>query len=205
MLKVGLTGGLACGKSTVGEMLQARGAHVLQADRLAQELMKPGTPVYDAVVRHFGREILKEDGTIHRVKLAGIVFPNRIEELNKLVHPAVIERQEEWMNEIGAREPHAVTIVEAALIVEAGVGRQFQKLIMVTCSQEQKIERFAKRLGVPVADARAEVERRMAAQVADEVKMKNADFVIDNSGPMETLEPQVDKLWDELKRLAAGS
>ncbi len=205
MLKVGLTGGLACGKSTVGEMLQARGAHVLQADRLAQELMKPGTPVYDAVVRHFGPEIVKADGTIHRVKLAAIVFPKRIEELNQLVHPAVIQRQEEWMNEIGRREPHAVTIVEAALIVEAGAGRQFQKLIMVTCSHEQKIERFAKRLGVQVADARAEVERRMAAQVADEVKVKNADFVIDNSGPVETLESQVDKLWAELKRLAAGS
>ncbi len=205
MLKVGLTGGMACGKSTVGEMLQARGAYVLQADRLAQELMKPGLPVYEAVVRHFGREILKEDGTIHRAKLAGIVFPNRIEELNQLVHPAVIQRQEDWMNEIGAREPHAVTIVEAALIVEAGAGRQFQKLIMVTCSQEQKIERFAKRLGVPVTAARAEVERRMAAQVADEVKVKNADFVIDNSGPLERLEPQVDKLWAELKRLAAGS
>ena len=205
MLKAGLTGGLACGKSTVGEMLQARGAHVIQADRLAQELMKPGTPVYDAVVKHFGPEIVKPDGTIHRVKLAGIVFPNRIEELNQLVHPAVIQRQEEWMNEIGAREPHAVAIVEAALIVEAGVGRQFQKLIVVTCSAEQKIERFAKRLGVPVADARAEVERRMATQVSDEVKVKNADFVIDNSGPLERLEPQVEKLWAELKRLAAGS
>lgn len=205
MLKVGLTGGMASGKSTVGEMLQARGAHVLQADRLAQELMKPGLPVYDAVVRHFGREIVKPDGTIHRAKLAGIVFPDRIKELNQIVHPAVIQRQEEWMNEIGAREPHAVTIVEAALIVEAGTGRQFQKLIVVTCSLEQKIERFAKRLGVSVADARAEVERRMAAQVSDEVKVKNADFVIDNSGPMEALAPQVERVWSELKRLAAGS
>lgn len=205
MLKVGLTGGMACGKSTVGEMLQARGAHLLQTDKLAQELMKPGLPVYDAVVKHFGPEIVKADGTIHRVKLAGIVFPNRIEELNKIVHPAVIQRQEEWMNEIGAREPHAVTIVEAALIVEAGAGHQFQKLIMVTCTAEQKVERFAKRLGVSVDIARAEVEKRMAAQASDEVKVKNADWVIDNSGTVEQLAPQVDKLWSELKRLAAGS
>jgi len=202
VLKVGLTGGLACGKSTVGEMLQARGAHVLQADRLAQELMKPGLPVYDAVVKHFGPEIVKADGTIHRAKLAGIVFPDRIEELNQIVHPAVIRRQEEWMNEIGAREPHAVTIVEAALIVEAGAGRQFQKLVMVTCTTDQKIERFAKRLGMSPADARAEVERRMAAQLADDLKVKNADFVIDNSGPPEALPAQVDKVWAELKRLA---
>ena len=204
MLRVGLTGGLASGKSSVGEMLQARGAHVLQADRLAQELMKPGLPVYDAVVKHFGPEIVKPDGTIHRVKLAGIVFPGRIEELNRIVHPAVIRRQGEWMDEIGAREPHAVAIVEAALIVEAGAGRQFQKLIVVTCSLEQKVERFAKRLGVSLEDARAEVERRMAAQVADEVKVKNADFVIDNSGSAEQLEPQVEKVWAELKRLASS-
>jgi dephospho-CoA kinase len=205
VLKAGLTGGLASGKSTVGEMLKARGAHVLQADRLAQEFMQPGLPVYDAVVKHFGREILKADGSIHRAKLAGIVFPDRIEELNRMVHPAVIRRQEEWMDEIGATDPHAVAIVEAALIVEAGAGRQFQKLIVVTCSMEQKIERFAKRLGMSAAEARAEVERRMAAQVPDEVKVKKADFVIDNSGPIERLEPQVDKLWSELKRLAADS
>ena len=204
MLKVGLTGGLACGKSTVGEMLQARDAHVLQADRLAQDLMKPGLPVYDAVVQHFGPEIVKPDGTIHRAKLAGIVFPDRIEELNKIVHPAVIQRQEEWMNEIGRREPHAVTIVEAALIVEAGAGRQFQKLIVVTCSMEQKVARFAKRLGVSDANARAEVERRMAAQAPDELKVRNADFVIDNSGSIEQLGPQVDAVWAELKRLAGA-
>ncbi len=202
MLKVGLTGGLACGKSTVGEMLQARGAHVLQADKLAQELMKPGLPVYDAVVKHFGPEIVKPDGTIHRVKLAGIVFPNRIEELNKIVHPAVLQRQEEWMNEIGAREPHAVTVVEAALIVEAGAGHQFQKLIVVTCSKEQKIERFAKRLGMEASAARAEVEKRMAAQIADEQKVKSADYIIDNSGSSEELEEQVEKVWQELKKLA---
>ena len=204
MLRAGLTGGLACGKSTVGEMLQARGAHVLQADRLAQELMQPGLPVYEEVVRHFGREILKADGAIHRAKLAGIVFPDRIEELNRIVHPAVIRRQEEWMNEIGRRDAHAVTIVEAALIVEAGAGRQFQKLIVVTCSQEQKVERFAQRLGVSTAEARQEVERRMAAQAPDEVKIRKADFVIDNSGSIEQLTPQVDRVWAELKRLAAG-
>lgn len=205
MLKVGLTGGLASGKSTVGEMLQARGAHVLQADRLAQELMQPGLPVYDEVVRHFGREIVQDDGAIHRARLAAIVFPGRIEELNRIVHPAVLQRQEEWMNRIGAREPHAVVIVEAALILEAGAGRQFQKLIVVTCSLQQKVERFAKRLGMSADQARKEVERRMAAQVPDEVKVKKADFVIDNSGPIEQLEPQVERVWSELKRLAAGS
>ncbi len=204
MLRVGLTGGLACGKSTVAKMFAARGAHLLNADDLARELMRPGQPVYYEVVRHFGPEIVDVDGSIDRAKLASIVFPQRIEELNRLVHPAVLERQQRWMDEIGAREPNAVVMVEAALIVEAGAGRQFQKLVVVTCSQEQKIERFAARLGTSQDAARAEVERRMAAQVPDEIKVKNASFVIDNSGPVEGLEAQVDKVWAELKKLAAA-
>ncbi len=203
MLKVGLTGGLASGKSTVAQMLRARGAHVLEADRLAQELMRPGQPVYYEVVRHFGKEIVEVDGSIDRARLADIVFPGRIEELNRIVHPAVIQRQEAWMEEIGRREPAAVTIVEAALIMEAGVGKRFQKLIAVTCSMEQKVARLARRLNIGLEEARAEVERRMAAQAPDEAKAKNADFVIDNSGSMERLGPQVDAVWAELKRLAA--
>ncbi len=202
MLKVGLTGGLASGKSTVAELLQARGAHVLLADRVAQELMRPGQPVYYEVVRHFGEEIVEADGSIDRARLAGIVFPKRIEELNRIVHPAVIEKQEAWMEEIGRREPAAVAIVEAALIMEAGVGKRFQKLIAVTCSMEQKVTRFAQRLGIGLEAARAEVERRMAAQAPDELKARNADFVIDNSGSIAQLEPQVDAVWAELKRLA---
>jgi dephospho-CoA kinase len=118
------------------------------------------------------------------------------------VHPAVIRAQEEWMEEQGRRDPHAVAIVEAALIVEAGVGKRFDKLVVVTCSMEQKVARFAARLHMDPASARAEVERRMKAQAPDEVKVKSADFVIDNSGSREQLVPQVDKLWRELKRLA---
>ena len=108
------------------------------------------------------------------------------------------------MEEIGRHGPTAVTIVEAALIMEAGVGKRFQKLIAVRCSMEQKVARFAKRLGIGLEEARAEVERRMAAQAPDELKVRNADFVIDNSGSIERLGPQVDAVWAELKRLAAA-
>ncbi len=203
MLKVGLTGGLACGKSTVAKMFSDRGAHVLQADRVAHDLMKPGQAVYYEVVRHFGAEIVDVDGSIDRAKLASIVFPARIAELNQIVHPPVVRQQQEWMEEIGRRDQHAVAIVEAALIVEAGVGRTFEKLVVVTCSDEQKTARLAARLGISLEDARAEVQRRMAAQAPDEVKVRNADFVIDNSGSIDRLAPQVDAVWGELKRLAS--
>lgn len=119
MLRVGLTGGIACGKSTVGEMLVRRGVHLLQADLLAHQLYAPGAAVYDEVVGHFGREILNEDGTINRATLATIAFPARIGELNAIVHPAVIKAQNQWMAEVARENPLGIAVVEAALIIEA--------------------------------------------------------------------------------------
>ena len=128
MLKVGLTGGIAAGKSVVGEMFVALGAYLVQADAIAHQLMQPGEAVYYEVVARFGREILAFDGTVDRARLAEAAFgsgaesrPSRIEELNRIVHPAVIRRQEEWMEEVGRRDPQAIAIVEAALMLEAGV------------------------------------------------------------------------------------
>src|ERR1700757_699773 len=125
MLKVGLTGGIAAGKSVVGEMFVALGAHLVQADRIAHSLMQPGEAVYNEVVRHFGREILNPDLSINRAKLAEAAFgsaeagnrASRIEELNRIVHPVVIRSQDAWMLEIGRQDPRAVAIVEAALIL----------------------------------------------------------------------------------------
>ena len=148
MLKVGLTGGIAAGKSVVGEMFVSLGACLVQADRIAHSLMQPGEPVYNDVVRHFGREILNRDGSINRAKLAEIAFgdPNqpadkrisRIEELNRIVHPAVIRSQDEWMVAMGMQNRHSVAIVEAALILEAGLSTRFDKLVVVTCAAEQR-------------------------------------------------------------------
>jgi dephospho-CoA kinase len=121
MLKVGLTGGIAAGKSVVGEMFVALGAHLVQADRIAHSLMQPGETVYNEVVRHFGREILNPDGSVNRAKLAEVAFgkatapegkrTSRIEELNRIVHPVVIRSQDAWMQEMGRQDPHAVAIV----------------------------------------------------------------------------------------------
>ena len=210
MLKVGLTGGIASGKSTVGEMFGALGAHVVQADYIAHRLMQPGEAVYAEVVQHFGPGILDPDGTVNRSRLAEAAFgaPGRVEELNRIVHPAVIKRQEEWMEEAGRRDPQAIAMVEAALILEAGAQRGFDRLIVVTCRPEQRVQRWAARIKIGEEAARREVARRMAAQLPDEEKIKAADFVIDNSGSFDATRKQVEAVHEKLHDLAvqaAGS
>jgi len=209
MLKVGLTGGIASGKSAVGEMFVALGAHLVQADRIAHQLMQPGQLVYNEVVRHFGREILNQDGSVNRTKLAEAAFgtgpkpaegkPSRIEELNRIVHPAVIRSQEGWMEEMGRQDPHAVAIVEAALILEAHTADRFDRLIVVTCSDEQKIARFAARQKIDLEAARKEVTRRMSAQLPDEEKIKAANYVIDNSDSLDRTREQAIQVWQKLR------
>jgi dephospho-CoA kinase len=203
VLRVGLTGGIACGKSTVAKMFADLGAHIVDADAIVHDLYHPGEQVYQELVRHFGQEIVKPDGELDRAKLAAAAFEGgRVEELNKIVHPAVIQRQEQWMREIGDREPYAVIIVEAALILEAGVHDRFDKIIVVICKPAQKIARLAGRMGMNEAEARADVERRTKAQLPDEEKMRRADFVIDNSGPVDITRHQVERIFSELKVLA---
>jgi len=200
MLRVGLTGGVACGKSTVGAMLAEHGAHYLKADALAHQLYAPGEPTYHAVVEHFGRDILNPDGTINRARLANIAFPSRISELNAIVHPAVIEAQNRWMAEVERKAPDGVAVVEAALIIEAGAAKDFGKLIVVTCDFEQKVARYAQRAKISAAAAREEVVRRSAAQLSDEEKASRADYVIDNSGSLENTIWQIDAVWAELQK-----
>lgn len=200
-MRVGLTGGIASGKSVVGGMLAALGAHVAQADQMSHELMRPGEPVYAKVVAKFGKEILNADGTVNRPRLAEIVFSSkspRIAELNAIVHPAVIAEQEKWMGEIERRDPHAIAIVEAALILEAGMKPHFDKLIVVTCHPEQRIQRWMQRTGADYEEAKKEVTRRVAAQLPDEEKIKAADFLIDNSGSLEATRIQVESVFAKL-------
>ncbi len=202
MLRVGLTGGVACGKSTVGAMLARRGAHFLQADTLAHQLYLPGTPVYDAVVRAFGDDILRSDGLINRTALANKAFPDRVAELNAIVHPAVIEAQNRWLAEREAEDPRGIAVLEAALLIEAGAAKDFDMIIVVTCSFEQKVEHYAHRAGISQEAARREVERRSAAQWSDEEKARHADYVIDNSGALEETERQVERVWGEMRTKA---
>jgi dephospho-CoA kinase len=205
LLKLGLTGGIASGKSVVGEMFVKLGTHLIQADAIAHWLMDPGRPVHDEIVRRFGPAVLNPDRTINRAKLAEAAFgsprsstPPRVEELNAIVHPAVIRYENEWMGAIGARDPNAIAIVEAALILEAHTADRFDYLIVVTCRPDQRIQRFAARHKISEAAARAEVTRRMAAQLPDEEKIKAADFVIDNSGSIESTEKQVREVFSSI-------
>jgi dephospho-CoA kinase len=119
--------------------------------------------------------------------------------LNRIVHPAVIRSQEEWMEEMGGQDPHAVAIVEAALIIEAGAAERFDRLIVVTCSDEQRIARFAARQKLDLEAARKEVVRRMAAQLPEAEKIKAADYVIDNSGSLDHTREQVRQVWEKLR------
>ena len=205
MLKLGLTGGIASGKSAVGEMFVKLGAHLIQADAVAHDLMQPGRPVYDEVVRRFGRDILSTDGSINRSRLAEAAFGTpggpapRVKELNEIVHPAVVAHENAWMEEIRRRDPNAMVIVEAALILESGSAGRFDRLIVVTCGPEQRVQRFAHRLGISENAARVEVTRRMAAQIPDEEKIKAADFVIDNSGSLAATEAQVQQIFHAVR------
>jgi dephospho-CoA kinase len=209
MLKVGLTGGIASGKSVVGKMFVALGAYLVEADHIAHSLMQPGEAVYNEVVRHFGGGILNPDGSVNRSKLAEAAFgprtetagqrASRIEELNGIVHPAVIRSQEEWMQQMGVQDRHAVAMVEAALILEAGAAKRFDRLVVVTCNADQRAARFAARQKIDLETARKEVARRMAAQLPDEEKIKAADYVIDNSGSLDQTREQVRQIWEKLK------
>lgn len=205
MLKIGLTGGIASGKSVVGEMFVKLGAHLIQSDAIAHWLMEPGRPVHEQIVQSFGQGILNPDRTINRSKLAEAAFGGpdsssapRVEELNTIVHPVVIRYENEWMDDIGARDPHAIAIVEAALILEAHTADRFDYLIVVTCTPGQRVERFARRHHISEDAACAEVERRMAAQLPDKDKIKAADFVIDNSGSRDATEKQVEGVYSML-------
>ncbi len=198
MLNVGLTGGIACGKTTILAMFAKLGAHTVRADEVAHRLMAPGQTVYARIVGAFGPGILAPDGSISRPALAAIAFPDRIAELNAIVHPAVLAYEDDWTRNVGKNHPRAVAICEAALLIEAGGRSRYDKLIVVTCPLEQKISRFAARAAITLDAARIEVERRMAAQMPESEKVKFADFVIDNSMDKDAAQRRVLEIWQQL-------
>jgi dephospho-CoA kinase len=211
-LSVGLTGGLASGKTVVAGMFASRGAYVMHADEVGRQLMQPGQAVYDDVVGIFGEGVVNSDRSINRDKLAEIAFGGgRLEELNRIVHPAVRARLEHWIDEMSKFDPRAILMFEAALILEAGLGKYFDKLIVVSSHPRQKLERFAGRvLDAHVRDdeerakALREAERRIGAQLSDAEKVAAADYVIDNSGTLAETELQVTRIAKELQLLASA-
>ncbi len=209
MLRVGLTGGLGSGKSTVAGMLAARGAEVVRSDDLARVLMQPGEPVYRAIAERFGPEVVRAGGELDRAALARLAFgQGRVEEMNAIVHPAVIARQAEMAAEMAAQWPEAVLVVESALLFqtrhagEGGWQRRFDRVVVVTAPEEVRVERFAGRLGGDPEELRGEARRRVAQQMAEGAMVALADFVVRNEGSREALEGVVDRLWAVLEREA---
>jgi dephospho-CoA kinase len=208
VLYVGLTGGLACGKSTVAKMFSELGAQVIDADQIVHDLYRRGEPVYRELVEKFGPGILAVDGggEIDRGRLAAVAFDDgRVQELNRIVHPAVVQRQREWMAEAARRHPNAIAMVEAALILEAGGKSRYDKIVVVICKPEQKVLRYAVRSRCGEDIAREEVERRTKVQMSDIQKAALADYVIDNSGTLEQTRRQVENIYKELEALALHS
>ena len=200
MLKVGLTGGIASGKTAVAELFRARGGRVLSADRMAHELIAPGQPAYEEILETFGREVLAADGTIDRQRLGALVFADhaKLERLNQIVHPRVIAALEKEFARLAREDPNAIVIVEAALLVEAGYHCQLDKLVVTWCRPAQQLERLrAKGL------SQAEAEQRLAAQLPPEEKRRLADYVIDCSGSREEAAAQAERVFEELKRATA--
>lgn len=217
MLRVGLTGGLGSGKSTAARLFARHGAHILEADAIGREMMQPGHAVYDAIVKHFGTGILLPDGQLDRAALARISFAEgRVEELNAIVHPAVIAQQAKLAEEIFARDQNSVVMVESALIFETKYGggteaksdapwrSRFDCVILVTAPEEAKVDRYIQRIaaGAPLsaeqrAKLAAEARGRLAQQIPDERKAPLCDFVLHNNELVE-LEQQVDEIWPML-------
>jgi dephospho-CoA kinase len=218
MLRVGLTGGLGSGKSTVAARLRELGAEVIEADELGRALMEPGQAVYAKIVRAFGPEVVSADGRLNRRRLAEFAFQGgRLDELNAIVHPAVIAAQKEWMDGVFARNPSAVAVVESALVFEverdarargetegvlADWRRRFDCVIVVTAPDELKVARHVAKLSPPGDDrdaAEADARARLARQMPDAEKAPRADYVIDNSDDIVVLRARVDALWERLR------
>ena len=223
MLRVGLTGGLGSGKSTVAAMLRELGAQVVEADALGRAFMEPGHEVYDQIVARFGREVVNPDGHLNRARLADLAFrQGRLQELNAIVHPPVIEAQRLWMEEVLARDPAAVAVLESALIFEvardalargekegilADWRRRIDRIVVVTAPDDLKIARYAARIapnagsvaGSALDAIKADARNRLSHQVPDAEKAAQADYVLDNSGDIAALRAQVQALWPRLQ------
>jgi dephospho-CoA kinase len=199
MLRVGLTGGLASGKSFVGQELAALGCHLIQADQLGHEVLAPGGEAYEAVVRKFGPETLDDSGQIDRKRLAARVFGDAelLATLSALVHPPVIRREEQLIAQAEAADPHGIAVVEAAILIETGRHQQFARLILAVCTEEQQIQRAMKRDGASLEEVTARLRRQMPLQE----KRKFADFVIDTSGDKENTLRQTRDVYASLRRI----
>ncbi len=217
MLRVGLTGGLGAGKSTAARIFAEHGAYIFYADEIGRALMQPGEEVYAAIAARFGPSVVQPDGSLDRPALAHIAFEGgRLEELNAIVHPATIAKQDELIDDLVARDANAVAIVESALIFqtqyfgEGGWAKRFDRIIFVQAADELKIARFVERSaeGRTLSDEERsglmeEARRRLAQQADGARNAQRSDYVLVNDGSLAKLRAQADAVWLELKTLAA--
>ncbi|MFE5738474.1 dephospho-CoA kinase [Streptomyces celluloflavus] len=194
MVKVGLTGGIGAGKSEVSRLLASYGAVIVDADRIAREVVEPGTPGLAAVVEEFGAGVLAPDGTLDRPKLGGIVFadPERLKALNAIVHPLVGARSAELEASAG---PDAVVVHDVPLLAENGLAPLYDLVIVIDAAPQTQLDRLVRQRGMTEDEAKS----RMAAQATREQRLAIADLVIDNDGPLAELEPQVREVWERLR------
>lgn len=200
MLRVGLTGSIAVGKSFVSSILAGLGCHVLDADATAREVVAPGSDGLRRVAEAFGPEILNADGALDRAQLGRVVFADEGKRrlLNSILHPLIIAAQDEWLREREREEPAGVAVIDAALMIESGSFRRFDKLIVVHCHDEVQLERLMRRDNLSREDA----ARRVASQMPQSEKIRHADFLIDSSGEREETRAQAVKVYERLRALA---
>ena len=196
MLNVGLTGGIACGKSTVAKMFVKNGAYLIDFDGLAHEVQEPGKPAWREVVNHFGKRILQPDKKINRVKLGSIVFADKkkLSELNNIVHPVVYQEWHVRLEKIGKKEKHAIVLSDIPLLFEGNMQNLFDLTILVLISPKEQIRRLIARNGVSKEEAR----KRLKSQMPISEKISLADIVIDNEGSIPETEKRAGKVWQEL-------
>ncbi|MGI5257208.1 dephospho-CoA kinase [Streptomyces angustmyceticus] len=194
MVKVGLTGGIGAGKSEVSRLLASYGAVIVDADKIAREVVEPGTPGLAAVVEEFGTDVLASDGTLDRPKLGRIVFadPEKLKALNAIVHPLVGARSAELEASAG---PDAVVVHDVPLLTENGLAPLYDLVVVVDAAPQTQLDRLVRLRGM----AQDEAGSRMEAQATREQRLAVADLVIDNDGPLEALEPQVRAVWERLR------
>jgi dephospho-CoA kinase len=201
MLRVGLTGSIAVGKSFVASIFAELGCHVLDADQTAREVVLPASPGLNALAQTFGEEILNADGTLNRAQMAALVFADEAKRLtlNQILHPFIIARQDEILREWEKEDPDGIGVVDAALMIESGGYRRFDKLIVVHCRPEVQLERLMLRNGL----SREEAQARIDSQMSQEEKQRFADYLIDTSDGFELTRRRTIEVHNELLRLAS--
>ncbi len=203
MLNVGLTGGIACGKSTVAQMFVNLGGHLIDFDALAHEVQSPGLPAWRDVVAEFSEAILRPDQTIDRIKLAAVVFndPQKLQRLNEIVHPRVYDEWHRRLSQIAAENPHAIVFSDVPLLFEGGMQALFDLTILVSVTPEEQVERLMARNSL----CREDAELRLSCQMPIEKKVSLADIVIVNSCRVDQTKRRVAEVWQDLQKRMRGA